>query len=349
MKRKVFYPGSQNEVLLNSQEQQQADFLQNYLTAYNNDLGAEISITNLTQISKLISEQKFYKIKISDYLPIIVGEGAFATSITTFREFLPGNNFEEGVIDLGQNLSRLTEVDAQVDSDTVKTKFWARGLTYSILELQSAMKAGNWSLIEARERSRKTNWDLGIQETAFWGLKGDTNVKGLLTLSGVNSNTALITEYIKGMSTSEFQSLLSGIIGAYRSNCNFTEYPNTFVIPELDYSGLASSADETYPLKSRLERLREVFATITQNPNFVIKPCSYADQANNAAISGLNKNRYVLYNSDPKTLKMNIPIDYTNTLANTINGLQFQSGAYGQFTGVQVLRTREVLYFDWAA
>ena len=44
---------------------------------------------------------------------------------------------------------------------------------------------------------------------------------------------------------------------------------------------------------------------------------------------------------------VNIPVDYTSTLANSINGFNWQNAAYGQFTGVKVYRPKEVLYFDY--
>ena len=92
--------------------------------------------------------------------------------------------------------------------------------------------------------------------------------------------------------------------------------------------------------------LKDVFTTLTDNPNFKIKPVSYADQINN--VDTINKNRYTLLNYDEDTLRMDIPVDYTNTTQNTINGMNFQNVGYGQFTGCNVYRAPEVLYFDYA-
>jgi hypothetical protein len=61
----------------------------------------------------------------------------------------------------------------------------------------------------------------------------------------------------------------------------------------------------------------------------------------------LNKNRYTLLSYDEDSLRMDIPVDYTNTLQNTVNGFNFQSAAYGQFTGLKAYRPKEMLYFDW--
>ena len=74
-----------------------------------------------------------------------------------------------------------------------------------------------------------------------------------------------------------------------------------------------------------------------------INKLAYADMAQ----SGLAVQRYVLLRKDADTLAMNIPVDYTSTLANSINGFNWQNAAYGQFTGVTVFLPKEVLYFDF--
>ena len=151
------------------------------------------------------------------------------------------------------------------------------------------------------------------------------------------------------MTSSELSAFCKAIVAEYRMNNDHTVYPDTFVIPEYDWNGLASQASDTYPLKNKLDLLLEAFRVITQNPAFQIKPVAYADQAINASYSGLNKNRYVLYKKRSQTLRMEIPLDYTTTLQNTINGFEFQNTAYGQYTGVIATKPKEVLYFDWAA
>jgi hypothetical protein len=44
---------------------------------------------------------------------------------------------------------------------------------------------------------------------------------------------------------------------------------------------------------------------------------------------------------------MDIPVDYTNTLANSLDNFNFQNVGYGQFTGVQTYRPLELLYFSY--
>ena len=313
----------------------------------NNALGAEIDMTTLTQLLKSITEQKFFTIPFADYVPVVVGEGSWATEVLKFRDFSIGDKFETGIVNTGSSKGRLAEVDAGVDAIRTPIVNWAKQINWSFMDMMMAARAGSWDLVTSKEKSRKRNWDLGIQEIAFWGSENITGVKGLLTLAGVNSNTTVITKYIKNMSAAEFQAFLAGLLEAYRANSLRTAMPTHFIIPEADFNGLATSVDETYPLKSRLERLLEAMRLMTQNPNFQVKPAAYADKATNAAITGLNKNRYVLFNYDDDTIRMDIPVDYTNTLQNTINGFNFENVGYGQFTGVQAYRPLEILYFDW--
>ena len=44
---------------------------------------------------------------------------------------------------------------------------------------------------------------------------------------------------------------------------------------------------------------------------------------------------------------MDIPLDYTNTLANSIDNFAFQNAGYGQLTGCLSYRPLEMLYFQY--
>ena len=279
----------------------------------------------------------------------MVGEGTWSAEILTYRSYQLGGDFEAGIANTGADNARLARADAGVDSITVPITNWMKEVGWTIFDLQMASKAGNWDLVTAKEVARKTNWDLGIQRTAFLGLVSNPNVYGLLTQPNVTVNTSVITTAISQMTATQFNALLANILGAYQTNCAFTAMPTHFVIPQNDYNGLAAFPDPTYPLKTMLEILNDAFKTMTRNPNFKILPVAYADQVNNAAVAGLNTNIYTLLRYDPASLRMDIPLDYTNTLANTINGMQYQNAGYGQFTGAMAYRPLEMLYFTQSA
>jgi hypothetical protein len=325
-------------IVLNDREVRVANALQRQVNA----LGYEVSITTLTTIVKKVSEQKFFEIAPADYLPVRVGEGAWSSNLVTYRSFQLGDDFSTGVINTGGNSARLAQADAGVDSITVKVRNWAKGISWSIFDLELAAKSGNWDLVSAKEKARKRNYDLGIQKVAFLGLTGDSSVLGLYNQVGVTNDTTTITAPISGLSAANLNTLLSVIVEKYRNNCNRTAYPTHFIIPESDYNGLASLTDAAFPLKTKLQVLEEAFQLICRNKNFKILPCAYGDSAYNS----LSATRYVLLNYDEESLRMDLPVDYTNTLANSIDNFNFQNVGYAQFTGVQAYRPAELLYFS---
>jgi hypothetical protein len=329
------------EVLLNAEEARRSKLLEQKIK---NDLGYDIPITTLTTIMKKISEQKFFQLAPADYLPLRVGEGSWSQTLTTYLQFDPAADFATGIVNTGSNNGRLAAADAGVDALTVKVYNWAKSIFWTIMDLEMAAKSGNWDIVANKEKSRKKNWDLGIQQVAFLGMNGDTNVLGLLTQSGVTINTTVIPKAISSMTTTELKTFTAAIVEAYRSNCERTAWPTHFVIPESDYNGLASQASPEFPIKSTLQLLEETFKIITRNSSFQILPCAYGDPEYNS----LSVHRYALYNYDEESLRMDLPVDYTNTLANSLNNFSFENAGYGQFTGVLAYRPKEMLYFQYA-
>lgn len=314
---------------------------------YMNSLGYEVTITTLTTIMKKVSEQKFFEVAPADYLPVVVGEGQWSTQLTKYRSFDAADEFETGIINTGGQNSRLASADAAVDALNLKVYPWAKSIGWSIFDLEYAAKSGNWDVVSAKEKSRKKNWDLGIQRVAFLGARGQNatggNCLGLLNQGGITANTTLITQPISNMTTTQLKSFCAGIVEAYRSNCNRTAWPTHFIIPESDYNGLASQASPDFPIKSTLQLLEEMFQVITRKKDFKILPLAYGDNA----YSGLGHQTYVLLNYDEDSVQMNIPLNYTNTLANSLDNFSFQNAGYGQFTGVLAYRPLEMLYFTY--
>ncbi len=310
-----------------------------------NALGFELDITTLTAVLKRVVEQKFFEIPPADFMPVLVGgAGAWHSNQTVYTSFALGDDFETGVINVGAGDDRLAGTDAGISSINQKIINWAKQINWNIPELKLAATSGNWELVTAKEKSRKKNWDLGIQKIAFLGSVNNSAVLGLLNQSAATINTTLITQNISSMSAAQFSTLVAGIIQAYRANSNYTAMPTHFIIPEDDYNGLTVPVSQTYPMVSMLEYLTKAFQETTGNKNFKILRCAYGTSANN----NLGTNRYALLNYDEDSLAMSIPVDYTATLQNTINGFQFQNVAYGQYTGVLLKRAAELLYFDHA-
>jgi hypothetical protein len=124
------------------------------------------------------------------------------------------------------------------------------------------------------------------------------------------------------MTTASLKTFTAQIVEAYRSNVQRSAWPTHFIIPESDYNGLASQASPDFPIKSTLQLLEETFMVITRNKNFKILPCAYGDMA----YSGFSYQIYAMLNYDEESLRMDLPLDYTNTIANSLDN-------FGQFEG----------------
>jgi hypothetical protein len=332
-------------MILNRREQYSASILQKqWDQTVKNALGADVNITTLTTVLKKVSEQKFYKIPFADYVPVKVGEGAYSDFLLTYRSYSVTDDFASGIINTGANQARLAAADTAVDSVSVNVYDWAKEISWSITDLAKAAKAGNWDLITAKEKSRKTSWDLGLQKVAFLGIPGNSNILGLFNQPGVTVDTATLTAPINSLvsNTTQLSAFVAAVLNVYRANCNRTAWPTHFVIPESDYLGLATPSSPNYPILSLFDLLQNTFKSMTGNKDFKILPCAYGDEAFN----GASTQYYALYNANEDSIRMNIPVDYTNTLANSLNNYQFLNVAYGEFTGVLAIRPAELYYFQ---
>lgn len=343
--------GEPMPITLTKAEQYHANWTQKLVNEkFGNALGYEVSITTLTQIVKKVSEQKLYEVAPADYLPIKVGEGTWSSNLTTYRSFDVADEFESGIINSGSSNSRQSQADSAIDALNIKVNNWAKGCGWTIFDLEQAAKSGNWDLVAAKEKTRKRNWDLGIQRVAFLGARGQNASNGaclgLLNQATGQFDSTLITTPLSKMTYTQLANFQQAAIGLYRKNCNYTAYPTHFVIPESDYNGLAVQSSPQFPMKSVLALLEEAFQIITKNKAFKILPIAYADAANAGGVlpSGAVSSLYTFLNYDEESLRMDIPLDYTNTLANSVDNFMFQNTGYGQFTGVLAYRPAELYY-----
>jgi hypothetical protein len=311
----------------------------------NSTLGAEIAITNLTYVHQRVVQQRFYRIKPSDYLPVSVGQGAFMTHTVQYRSYQVGDGgFEESLMDTGADNPRQHQANFAIDSLTIPHKQFLRGYQYNIFEInQLSQLQVTKSPIELKEEARKTSWDLGIQQVAFLGLNGDPSVQGLLNLTGVYSDTTTLTQSLSSMTTDQFFAFIATILPKYFANTNNTALPDRFYIPYFDLLGLGEPCSFVAPFNTRIDYLENAFKKMTGNPDFKIQPLLYCDQTQN----NLGKNRYVLMRYDEDVARMSIPIDYTTTVVDTANGMEWAGSSYGQFTGVIGNLLQYMYYLDW--
>jgi hypothetical protein len=314
-------------------------------------LGYQYTIQTTTFIRERVVEQKFYEVPVADYVPIDVGVGAWMEDIKTNLVYDLAGDFESGIISVASGPSQLSTVDVGTSPKTAKVVTWAKGYQYSIPEVNKALASNNWDVISGKMKSLTKNWQLGIQKIGLLGLQQDlADVPGLLSSPEVTVNTAVITQFISSMSSTQFQTLVAQILAAYAANANFTVMPDTFVMPLSDYLGLGTAASNQFPIVDMITYLENMFKRITGMKDFKILPLAYAQKAQNAGYwTGLGTNRYVLYRRNPETVKMDIPVDFVLNPAGTSNNFNWQGVGAGQFTGTIFYRPAEALYFDHSA
>lgn len=314
--------------------------------AISEQYGYLVPMTTLTAVLRDVASQKFYQIPVADYLPVRVGtEAAFAEDILMFRSFQVGGDFEKGYLETATE-GRLASTDAQLDAIRVKARMWGKELYWSLADVAKAAKTGVWDLVTQKEKSRRTNWDLGIQKIAFLGTR-DGALEGLATLSDVTVNTTLIPAAINEMTDAQFQTFAQKIIGAYLANNNFTAMPNRLYIPQSDFVALATATSIQFPIKSKIEYLEDVLKAATNQQDFQIKPLAYLQVAQSDG--KLSTDRYILMRYDEDVARFEIPVDYTVTVPNTLEGFTLRNVAYGQHSGVLDARPQEILYMDLTA
>lgn len=307
--------------------------------------GFNYVIESLSYIRSQIIDQIFYEIPIADFMPVDVGEGAYAEEIVQNLTFMSGGSFYDGDVANADNNGRVAQVNAGLSPIRMRTQLWRKGTGWSIFELMRAATANNWDVVESKLKSLKKDWDLGVQETAFLGHPDGSNLVGLLNDSEVTVNNTLLPVSLSAMTESQFTTFIQTVLPTYFANANDTTLPDTLVIPNDDYLGLTAPYTGSFPVISKIEYLSNALSKATDNPDFKIMGLSYAQATRNAG-RGLNENRYVLYKKNPETLKMAIPIDFTMLEADTTNKFNWQQLAYGQYSGCLINRKREVLYMD---
>jgi hypothetical protein len=320
-------------------------------TGPENATGYQILIDTMTYIKQQESTQTYYELggkKPSDFIPIAVGDGAWAGSILTRRVYQNAGDFEAGLVRQGSHNARETNSTVSMDSVTLDTFIWDDAVQYNLAEIEQALVASNWDIIAAKHEARHKKFQLGLQLIWFMGTKSG-NMEGLLVNTQTNINTSLITAPIYGLNAAGFASFVAGLINAYWVNTNKTTMPTHFIIPMSDYLGLqvlTPGSAGTFPVPM-LTYLETAFKAATGNPNFQIVGNAYCDADTSNSLRGINKYTYALYRYDPKSLRADLPVDYTTTQPNSIDNFNFQDVAYAQMTGVGFYKPLETLLFQY--
>jgi hypothetical protein len=309
-------------------------------------LGVQRTMDTLTYMKKLITVPKYYEVNISDYIPVVIGEGSWADNILTHLTINSSGDFEDGIINQGIDNAQLSKVNAAISSITVPVITWAKTVNYNQIELEQALFANNWNIINSRHESRQMNWENGVQQWAFLGSKNRNDVYGLFTQPDVNIS-GVISEPLSTLDYADYATFIGAIYEAYRKNCARTAKPNRFVMPEDDFNGMGVPFNPAYPMNTRMSWLLQTFANLGLSDMKVLPSAYGMNDYNSEYLSSLN--RYAMYNYEEESIRMDIPVNIRSTMPGTLNNFMFQDVAYAMLTGVRAYRQLEMLYFDTPA
>lgn len=307
--------------------------------------GLEQTIQTTTQLVKGIVNKLYYKLmnqKLSDFVKIEVGTGAYSTNLSQYASAYVGSPFKQGLINpTASGINADANSNIKIGIMNIPNNFWRMKYTVGQELIQMAARnAETFSIIEENERSRKECWDLGLQEATFLGL-GDGKSYGLLNQPNVTVNTTLMTAELDAMSDAQFQTFLATVAGVYAANSNGTMMFNRMLIPQKAYLAL----QQPYGAfgETRLSVLERAFKGIVGD-GFKIVHATYCTGA--TAGGNATKGRYVFYNTDEDNLIMHLPKPYTPHPLFPSGALDMISDAEGQFATPFVKRTGSMLYAD---
>lgn len=305
--------------------------------------GLETTITTLTDIIAGTVNTLYYRLgnqKLSDFVKIEVGKGAYAVKLLQYAVNYAGNNGKQGLINpTAEGINKDANATIQVGTLTMENNFWRWDYTVSNELVQMAARnAETFSIIEEKEKGRKTIWDLLLQDSFFVGL-GDGKSFGLLNQPNVTVNTTLLPVGLEAMTDAQFGTFIAALPDAYASNNLYTINFNRLLMPSKAYMSLTQPYGQ-FGL-SRLQVLEDALRRVAA-PDFKIVHSTYNDLANAAG----NGARYVLYNNEADNLTAYLPVPYTPMPLFPQGSLDLISQAHGQFVTPFAKRTTSMLYID---
>lgn len=307
--------------------------------------GFEQVISTTTQLVAGVVNKLYYELmgqKLSDFVKIQVGTGAYSTQLTQFASAYVGSPFKQGIISpTASGINADANTNIKIGALTIPNNFWR--MKYSVGQeaiMMAARNAETFSIIEENEKARKKCWDLGLQEATFKGL-GDGKSYGLLNQPSATVNTTLMTAELDAMSDAQFQTFLASVAGVYAANSNGTMMFNRMLIPQKAYLSL----QQPYGAfgETRLSVMERAFKGIVGD-DFKIVHATYCTGA--TAGGNASKGRYVFYNNNEDNLIMHLPKPYTPHPLFPAGALDMISDAEGQFATPYLKRIDSLLYAD---
>lgn len=308
--------------------------------------GVVQTVDTITDIVQGVVETKYYELAgqtLSDFINIDAsGRGAYAGEIFQFTSAYVGAPFEQCIINpASTGIHNDATADVAVDGISARNNFYRQ--KYSISQEGLKMAAVNrvgFDLIEQKEKSRKKNWDLGLQKVLFKGL-GDGRTLGLLNQTGVTVDTSLLPKKISAMTVAQLKTFAGSALATAFAASNYTIMPNRWLMPTDEFLALGVPYGDTFGMPTVIEMLEKAFKQAGAPADFRIVHSIYGQ-----GIGGQSKGRHVFYNTDTDNIIMHTPKPYTPHPLYAQGALDMISDAEGQFTGVWLKRPTSMLYAD---
>nr|DAJ74730.1 MAG TPA: major capsid protein [Caudoviricetes sp.] len=306
-------------------------------------LGLNRAVTTLTYLIKDVIEAKYYTVPmpLTDYVKINAsGEGAYMKNIAQLTQANLSASFKECVINpFSTGIHNDPTADVALDEIQQKNNFFRQSYSITHEEMQAAGRAMiPYNIVEGKERSRTTNWQLGIQDTMFIGL-GDNRTFGLLNQTEAIVDTSLLPVGLDKMTPEQLNTWVGTVLNAYGAGNNYNFMPNRLYLPTPMYLALSKQMNPNFPLKNLRQTIEDAFSEVTGD--FKIVHAAYGMD-----LGTKNLGRAVLYNNDAENLVMHTPVPYRPLPLFPVNSLDMISQSEGQFTGAWLKRPTTMLYMD---
>lgn len=301
--------------------------------------GFEQQITTTVQMMDRVLDTVYYELddqKLSDFVPIEEGFGAFSSEIIQFATKATGTDFKSCLIHpTAGALNQDGYTDIEIGDIKYPNNFFRD--TFSVTKEGQEIAARNmipFSIYEEKERERYKKFQLGLQDSYFLGLD-DGRSYGLLNQPDAIVDTSFMTKKLSEMTDDEFSAWVAQIRARYNNTTNSTANFDRIALPQEEYFSL----DRTFGTFGLTRR--QVLEEVVKANNGKIVYSRY----NSTAGTG-GTQRYAVYKYDPDYIEGFIPLAYTPFPLYPVNSLDMISNCMAQFVTPQLKRKNTLIYWD---
>jgi hypothetical protein len=256
----------------------------------------------LESIKSRSYDVKYPELKAVRLIPVSNEAGAGAESIT--YEQYDSTGMMKIIADYADDLPRS---DVKGEEYTTQIRSLGGSYGYSIQEIRAAAKAGKPLQQRKANAARKSN-DQKVNKIAFFadGSKQYGGLYGLFYNPNVTKSEATTGNWIGGSATAtEIITDVNECINSVISLTNGVEIPNTLLLPQEEYSHIATKPRSDYSDTTILEFLQRV------NPGVTFEALNECEDVSPNPRTGTGSaNIMIAYNRNPDNLTLEIPQPY---------------------------------------